>query len=90
MCIKNNINYFIFQFSVFLLLIFIAELAVGIAGYVKHTDLETSIVRTLNESITRYSSDPDIKKNYDIIQTDVSLQLYNYLEFLILQYINYY
>lgn len=68
--VKEN-HCMIVTFSVFLLLIFIAELAVGIAGYVKHTDLETSIVRTLNESITRYSSDPDIKKNYNIIQTDL-------------------
>lgn len=68
--VKEN-HCMIVTFSVFLLIIFIAELAVGIAGYVKHTDLETSIVRTLNESITRYSSDPDIKKNYNIIQTDL-------------------
>ncbi|XP_050345195.1 CD63 antigen-like [Nymphalis io] len=68
--VKEN-HCMIVTFSVFLLMIFIAELAVGIAGYVKHTELETSIVRTLNASIQQYSTDPDIKKNYDIIQTDM-------------------
>ncbi|CAG9585758.1 unnamed protein product [Danaus chrysippus] len=68
--VKEN-HCMIVTFSVFLLMIFIAEMAVGIAGYVKHKDLETSIVRTLNESITHYSTDPDVQKNYDIIQTDM-------------------
>lgn len=68
--VKEN-HCMIITFSVFLLMIFIAELAVGIAGYVKHTDLENSIVRTLNESIKHYSTDPEIQKNYDIIQTDL-------------------
>ncbi|XP_045491544.1 CD63 antigen-like [Colias croceus] len=68
--VKEN-HCMIVTFSVFLLMIFIAELAVGIAGYVKHQDLETSIVRSLNESLKHYSTDTDIQKNYDIIQTDL-------------------
>lgn len=62
----------LFQFSVFLLIIFIAELAVGTAAYLKHQDLETSVVKSLNESLKQYPTNPDIKKNFDIIQTDVS------------------
>lgn len=57
----------------FLLLIFIAELAVGIAGYMKHTDLEASLVKSLNESIKHYDDDALTKKNFDILQIDVSL-----------------
>lgn len=61
------------QFSVFLLIIFIAELAVGIAGYVKHQDLETSIVRHLNSTIKEYPTNKDVQSTFDIVQTDVSL-----------------
>ncbi|XP_041977749.1 CD63 antigen-like [Aricia agestis] len=68
--VKEN-HCMIVTFSVFLLLIFVAELAVGIAGYVKHKDLETSIIKTLNASIAHYETDPKIQKNFDIIQTDL-------------------
>ncbi|XP_023941805.1 CD63 antigen [Bicyclus anynana] len=68
--VKEN-HCMIVTFSVFLLLIFIAELAVGIAGYVKHTDLETSLMRSLNDSLKHYNDDPAVRQNFDIIQTDL-------------------
>ncbi|XP_068630034.1 CD63 antigen-like [Battus philenor] len=68
--VKEN-HCMIVTFSVFLLIIFIAELAVGIAGYVKHQDLQTSIVRHLNETIKDYPTDKDVKSTFDILQTDL-------------------
>ncbi|XP_045784409.1 CD63 antigen-like [Maniola jurtina] len=68
--VKEN-HCMIVTFSVFLLLIFIAELAVGIAGYMKHQDLETSMMRSLNDSLKHYNDDPTIRQNFDIIQTDL-------------------
>ncbi|CAF4844293.1 CD63 antigen-like [Pieris napi] len=68
--VKEN-HCMIVTFSIFLLMIFIAELAVGTAAYLKHQDLETSIVKSLNESLKQYPTNPDIKKNFDIIQTDL-------------------
>ncbi|XP_050665373.1 CD63 antigen-like [Leptidea sinapis] len=68
--VKEN-HCMIVTYSVFLLLIFVAELAVGIAGYVKHQDLETTISRSLNESIVQYPNDINIRKSFDIIQTDM-------------------
>lgn len=68
--VKEN-HCMIVTFSVFLLLIFIAELGVGIAGYVKHKDLETSIVKHLNETITQYPTNKDVAKTFDIMQTDL-------------------
>ncbi|KAG6442152.1 hypothetical protein O3G_MSEX002187 [Manduca sexta] len=59
------------QFSVFLLIIFIAEMAVGIAGYMKHSDLEASIVRHLNETIDQYPTNKEVAKTFDIVQTDL-------------------
>lgn len=69
----NTATCFYFQFSVLLLIIFVAELAVGIAGYVKRGDLEVSIERHLNESMHKYGTDKDITKTFDILQTDVSV-----------------
>ncbi|KAI8435284.1 hypothetical protein MSG28_003623 [Choristoneura fumiferana] len=57
--VKEN-HCMIVSFSVFLLVIFVAELAVGIAGYVKNQDLETSIVRHLNATIKEYPTDPNL------------------------------
>lgn len=59
----------------FLLIIFVAELAVGIAGYMKHAELETSIMKNLNASIAKYEIDPNVKKTFDIVQTDVSIPI---------------
>lgn len=53
-------------------MIFVAELAVGIAGYMKHTDLENSIMKHLNDSMATYNTDPNVRKTFDIVQTDVS------------------
>lgn len=69
--VKEN-HCMIVTFSVFLLLIFIAELAVGIAGYMKHQELEDSIMRHLNETIKDYPTNPDVAKSFDIIQTDLN------------------
>ncbi|CAH2074536.1 unnamed protein product, partial [Iphiclides podalirius] len=68
--VKEN-QCMIVTFSVFLLIIFIAELAVGIAGYVKHQDLETSIVRHLNSTIKDYPTNKDVQATFDILQTDL-------------------
>ncbi|XP_028178635.1 CD63 antigen [Ostrinia nubilalis] len=68
--VKEN-HCMIITFSIFLLVIFVAELAVGIAGYVKHQDLENSIIRNLNATIKDYPTNPDVKNSFDIIQTDL-------------------
>ncbi|CAG9095960.1 unnamed protein product [Plutella xylostella] len=69
--VKEN-HCMITTFSVFLLLIFVAELGVGIAGYVKQKDLEASFLRSLNESIAEYPTNKDVRNTFDIVQTDVS------------------
>ncbi|XP_026329546.1 CD63 antigen-like [Hyposmocoma kahamanoa] len=68
--VKEN-HCMIVTFSVLLLIIFVAELAVGIAGYVKRGDLEASIERHLNESMPKYGTDTDITRTFDILQTDL-------------------
>lgn len=68
--VKEN-HCMIVTFAVFLLIIFIAEMAVGIAGYTKHKDLETSILNHLNSTIEQYPVDKDVAKTFDIVQTDL-------------------
>ncbi|KAM3961804.1 CD63 antigen [Aphomia sociella] len=68
--VKEN-HCMIITFSVFLLIIFVAELAVGIAGYVKHKDLENNIMRHLNDTIKDYPTNADVRRTFDIIQTDL-------------------
>ncbi|KAG7306913.1 hypothetical protein JYU34_007020 [Plutella xylostella] len=69
--VKEN-HCMITTFSVFLLLIFVAELGVGIAGYVKQKDLEASFLRSLNESIAEYPTNKDVRNTFDIVQTDLT------------------
>ncbi|KAJ0180320.1 hypothetical protein K1T71_003724 [Dendrolimus kikuchii] len=69
--VKEN-HCMIVTFSAFLLMIFIAELAVGIAGYLKHQELEDSIMRHLNATIKDYKTNPEVAKSFDIIQTDLN------------------
>ncbi|CAB3234639.1 unnamed protein product [Arctia plantaginis] len=68
--VKEN-HCMIITFSVFLLIIFVAELAVGIAGYVKHQDLENSIMEVLNKTMKEYPTNKDVAKSFDILQTDL-------------------
>ncbi|XP_049866838.1 CD63 antigen-like [Pectinophora gossypiella] len=69
--VKEN-HCMIVTFSAFLLIIFVAELAVGIAGYLKRDDLEASVVRHLNETISKYPTDKDVQNTFDILQTDLN------------------
>ncbi|XP_013190036.1 CD63 antigen [Amyelois transitella] len=68
--VKEN-HCMIVTFSVFLLLIFVAEVAVGITGYVKHKDLAVNLERRLNETIAEYPNNPNVRETFDIIQTDL-------------------
>lgn len=69
--VKEN-HCMIVTFSVFLLIIIVAELAVGIAAYIKRDDLEDSITKHLQDSISQYPKDPSVKKAFDVFQTDLS------------------
>lgn len=68
--VKEN-HCMIVTFSVFLLIIFVAELAVGIAGYVKHQELEDQIIYNLNKTIKEYPDNKDVQNTFNIIQTDL-------------------
>ncbi|XP_013140975.1 PREDICTED: CD63 antigen-like [Papilio polytes] len=68
--VKEN-HCMIVTFAIFLLVIFIAELAVGIAGYVKHDDIKDSIVRHLNTTIKEYPTNKEVQSTFDILQTDL-------------------
>ncbi|XP_047988796.1 CD63 antigen-like [Leguminivora glycinivorella] len=67
----NENHCMIVTFAVLLLVTFIAELAVGIAGYANHANLEQSVVRHLNESLKEYPTNKDVQRSWDIMQTDL-------------------
>lgn len=68
--VKEN-HCMVVTFSVFLLFIFVAELAIGIAGYMEHNNLEKTISKQLEKSITDYSTDASVKKMFDMVQTEL-------------------
>lgn len=69
--VKEN-HCMIITFSVFLVIIIVAELAVGIAGYIKRSDLEASVTSHLEASIKQYPTDENVKKTFNIFQTDLN------------------
>lgn len=65
------INYreFFSQFCILLLLIFLCELGIGIAGYVKHGELENILEKGFNQTMADYSNHED---SWDMIQKEVN------------------
>ncbi|GBP26165.1 CD63 antigen [Eumeta japonica] len=67
--IKEN-RCMILTFATLLVIIFAAEFAVGIAGYVKHKDLETSITNHLNTTM-KNANTTEALRPFNILQTDL-------------------
>uniref|UniRef100_A0A646QC03 Tetraspanin n=1 Tax=Hemiscolopendra marginata TaxID=943146 RepID=A0A646QC03_9MYRI len=57
-------------FSVLLGLIFVLELAAGIAAYVLRNDLDNIIKENMKKSLNRYNSTADDKKTWDMLQNE--------------------
>lgn len=55
-----------------LILIFLTEVGVGIAGYVKHSELKDSIDQKFNETLKSYGNQPDIQRAWKMIQTELN------------------
>lgn len=64
-------NCMLMTFAGLLLIIFVTELGVGIAGYMQHTSLEENVLKNLNETMKDYNTDNAVKTKFDIIQTDL-------------------
>lgn len=58
-------------FSVFLMMIFVLEVAAGVAAYVLRDQVEKTVELKLKEGLSLYSTDKDIGKAWDILQQDL-------------------
>ncbi|XP_052831278.1 CD63 antigen [Octopus bimaculoides] len=57
-------------FAVLLALIFILQLAGGIAAFVMRSDLENAVTDTMTKAEKNYLHSPGVKKTWDDVQTD--------------------
>lgn len=71
----------IFQFSALLVLIFILELAAGIAGYVLEDQAEAIIKGKMLHNLPFYANTTEIREAWDFIQKDVSNHLNSFFVF---------
>lgn len=72
---KTNDIFFLKQFSILLVFIFILELAAGISGYVLRNDTYRLVTSTLQSSMTKYGGNTsnEITFLWDEIQVDVCM-----------------
>jgi CD63 antigen len=54
-------------------LIFIAEIAIGIAGYVKHGQLESILEVGFNKTLDKYETNLEAQKAWTLVQAEVSV-----------------
>lgn len=64
----------ILTFSVLITVIFLSEIGVGIAGYVKHRELPDILEKHFNTSLKNYNRE-DYKDGWNVIQTEVSTHI---------------
>lgn len=69
--INITFGVFLLQFSILLLIVLSMELAAGIAGYIRRSEVETMLRSTLNSTMYDYYAKPDIRNTWDIVQHEV-------------------
>lgn len=47
------------------------ELAAGIAGYIRRSEVETMLRSTLNSTMYEYYTKPEIRNTWDVVQHEV-------------------
>ncbi|XP_076265309.1 CD63 antigen-like [Rhynchophorus ferrugineus] len=68
--VKEN-HCMIITFSVFLGIIFVAEITVGIIGYVNRNEVQVMLENKLNSTMYKYYSNMDIRKTWDVAQHEL-------------------
>ncbi|XP_074657807.1 tetraspanin-7-like [Tubulanus polymorphus] len=67
-CTVKGYSILLYVFSVFLVLMFIAELAAGITGFVFKGQLESGFEEGLNKAYSKYGTDKQLTKDVDDLQ----------------------
>ncbi|EEB16799.1 CD63 antigen, putative [Pediculus humanus corporis] len=68
--VKEN-HCMISTFASLLLILFVIELVAGIGAFIFHNYLKQIIENRMESSLEHYDSEPDIKKSWDILHTDL-------------------
>lgn len=61
----------IMTFSVFLLLIFLTELGIGIAGYAKHSELRSILENRFNKTLEDYETSTEAQRAWSLLQGEL-------------------
>ncbi|GAB0099728.1 Tetraspanin [Sergentomyia squamirostris] len=61
----------VLTFSVFLIIIFLLEFGIGIAGYVKHGQLEEILEKGFNSTLHNYDKNRDSQHAWSLIQSEL-------------------
>jgi CD63 antigen len=68
----------LFQFAILLCLIFILEIAGGVAGYIMKDDVYDMLETRMNSTLKSYNSSDIVKKTWNIVQHDVRFAASNF------------
>lgn len=55
-----------------LILIILTEVGVGIAGYIKHSELNETVGTQFNNTLDHFQENPDIQRAWKMIQTELN------------------
>lgn len=58
-------------FSIFLTLIFIAEIAIGIVGYIKHAELRGVLEQQFNKTLDDYANSIEAQHAWSLVQSEM-------------------
>lgn len=61
----------ILTFSIFLLLIFVTEIGIGIAGYVKHQELQSVLESQFNKTLDDYETSIEAQQAWSLVQGEL-------------------
>lgn len=58
-------------FSVFLTLVFIVEIAIGIAGYIKHAELQGILEQQFNKTMDDFANSIEAQHAWSLVQGEM-------------------
>jgi CD63 antigen len=61
----------ILTFSVFLMLVFITEIGIGVAGYIKHAELPGILERHFNRTLEDYTTSIEAQQAWSLVQGEL-------------------
>ncbi|XP_046680857.1 CD63 antigen-like [Homalodisca vitripennis] len=65
-------NFMLITFAVLLFLIFLMEVAGGVAGYVLQKDIDAMLKQRMDESMKKYNENPEITNSWNVLQYDLN------------------